>query len=326
VSAAKHRFNRPRRQALRLLAAGMGAGACGPAWLRAAETPLPLAVVYPDIRAPFREVFATILEGIREHARQAVPGFAVASDTAVPVLADELRRREVRVVIALGRSGLKTARLLESAVSVVAGCVLGVPEAQAQAYTVHNLAPDPALVFAHLRRLLPTARRVFTVIDPQQNDWLLRLAQDAARAQGLELIAHEADDLKRATRAYQDVLAAVEPRRDALWLPQDATTVEEATLLPMVLREAWQRGFAVVSSNALHVKRGALFALYPDNPALGRSLGTSALDALAAPRRVPRGMLPLRDVLVAANQRTAAHLGIALDPRVQRIDKLYPES
>ncbi|HJV71913.1 hypothetical protein [Ideonella sp.] len=326
MPAAPHRFTRPRRQALRLLATGVGAAAWGPGWLHAAEATLPLAVVYPDIGAPFREVFATILEGIREHVRQAVPGFAVASDAAVPALADELRRREVRVVIALGRSGLKAARLLDSAVSVVAGCVLGVPEAQAHDYTVHSLAPDPALVFAQLRRLLPATRRVFTVIDPQQNAWLLRLAQEAARGQGLELVAHEASDLKRATRAYQDALAAVEPRRDALWLPQDATTVEEATLLPMVLQESWQRGFALVSSNAVHVKRGALFALYPDNPALGRSLAQSALEALATPRRPARGLLPLREVLVAANQRTAAHLGITLDPRVQRIDKLYPES
>lgn len=326
MPAAPSRPTRPRRQALRLLAGGLGVAACGPAWLRASEATLPLAVVYPDIGAPFREVFATILEGIREQARQAVPGFALAGDAAMPMLADELRRREVRVVIALGRSGLKAARLLDDAVSVVAGCVLGVPEAQARDYTVHSLAPDPALVFAQLRRLLPATRRVFTVIDPQQNGWLLRLAQDAARAQGLELVAHEAHDLKRATRAYQDAVAAIEPRRDAIWLPQDATTVEEATLLPLVLQEAWQRSFALVSSNALHVKRGALFALYPDNPALGRSLAQSALDALASPRRPARGLLPLREVLVAANHRTASHLGIALDPRVQRIDKLYPES
>jgi putative ABC transport system substrate-binding protein len=292
--------------------------------VQAAET-AGLAVIYPDIGEPFRTVFATILDGIREQAHQAVPGFAVGTDASTPAI-DELRRRELRVVIALGRSGLKAAQLLDNSVAVVAGCVLGVPAAQAQSYTVHSLAPDPALIFAQLRRVQPAARRVFAVADPQHNAWLLRLAQDAARAQSLEFVALEADDLKRATRAYQEVLGTIEPRRDVLWLPQDATTVEESTLLPLMLQEAWQRGFALISSNAAHVKRGALFALYPDNAALGRSLAQSALEALAAPRRAARGLLPLREVLVAANQRTAAHLGITLDLRAHRIDKLYPES
>jgi len=314
-----------RRHALKAMAA-LAAGSALPAGLRAAEGG-GLAVLYPDIGEPFRSVFATILEGIREQARQPVGGFAVSGDTLPPNLAEDLRRREVRVVVALGRSGLKAVRTLDPALALVAGCVLGVPEAQVQqAYAVHSLAPDPALVFAQLRRLLPGTRRVVTVMDPQQNGWLLRLAQEAARALRLELVAHEADDLKRATRAYQELIITLEPRRDALWLPQDATTVDDTALLALVLQEAWQRGFALVSSNVLHVKRGALFALYPDNPALGRSLAKSALEALEQPRRSTRGMLPLRDVLVAANHRTAAHLGIELDPRAQRIDKLYPES
>jgi putative tryptophan/tyrosine transport system substrate-binding protein len=315
---------RTRRQALRGLAV---LGAAWAARRAQAVEAAAMAVVYPDIGDPFREVFAAIVDGVRQQAKQSVPSFAIAGDAALPALVDELKRHDVRAVVVLGRSGLKAAQLLDPAVALVAGCVLGVPEAQVQrAYAVHSLAPDPALVFAQLRRLLPGTRRVVTVMDPQRNGWLLKLAQEAARAQRLEFVVHEADDLKRATRAYQEAIGTLEARRDALWLPQDATTVDDTTLLALVLQEAWQRGFALVSSNVLHVKRGALFALYPDNLALGRSLARSALEALEQPRRAARGMLPLRDVLVAANQRTAAHLGITLDPRAQRIDKLYPES
>lgn len=291
------------------------------------QQPAPaIAVLYPDIGEPFRQVFATILEGIRDQVKSPVPAFAVAGEGLEAAQAADLVKRDPRVVIALGRSGLKAVKTLNTSAAVVAGCVLGVPEAQAQAHTVHSLAPDPALVFAGLRRLLPAARRVFVVLNPQQNAWLLRLGHEAARALGMELVAHEAGDLMQATRAYKELLGAIEPKRDALWLPQDSTTVEEAALLPLLLEQSWQRSFALVSSNAVHVKRGALFALYPDNAALGSSLGLSAVETLANPRRPPRGLLPLRDVLSAANQRTAAHLGIALDPRAHRIDKLYPES
>lgn len=313
-----------RRHALGL---GLGLASALATWPAAGQPAAPsLAVLYPDIGEPFRQVFATILDGIREQAKSAVPAFAVAGDGLEPAQSDELVKRDPRVIIALGRSGLKAVKGLNTSAAVVAGCVLGVPESQAQAFTVHSLAPDPALVFAGLRRLVPGTRRVFAVLDPQQNAWLLRLGQEAARALGLELVAYEAADLMQATRSYKELLAAIDPKRDALWLPQDSTTVEEATLLPLVLEQSWQRGFALVSSNAAHVKRGALFALYPDNAALGRSLAQSAADTLANPRRPPRGLVPLRDVLAAANQRTAAHLGIALNPRTHRIDKLYPES
>ncbi|WP_439389705.1 ABC transporter substrate binding protein [Ideonella sp. YS5] len=303
----------------------VGAGALPARAILPGEAGAGLAVLYPDIGEPFRAVFASIVEGIREQARQPVPTFAVAGESPPSNLAEELRRREVRVVIALGRSGLKAAANLDRAIGVIAGCVIGAPEAQAQAYTVHSLAPDPALVFSQLRKMVPPVRRVFLVHDPQQNAWLARLSFEAAKAAGMELVAIEAEDSRRALRAYQEVFPAIDARRDALWLPQDPTTVEEGTLLPLVLQEAWQRNFAVCSSNVAHVRRGALFALYPDNPALGRSLAQSALDALAG-RRPPRGLVPLRDVLVAANHRTAAHLGIELDLRAQRIEKLYPES
>jgi putative ABC transport system substrate-binding protein len=307
-----------------MLATLAGAGALPARAILPAESGSGLAVLYPDIGEPFRSVFATILEGIREQARQAVPAFAVTGEVPTPTLAEELRRREVRVVIALGRSGLKAAAFLDRAIGVIAGCVIGAPEAQA--YAVHSLAPDPALVLAQLRRMVPPVRRVFLVHDPQQNAWLARLAAEAARATGMELVAVEAEDPKRALRSYQELFPAIDPRRDALWLPQDPTTVEESTLLPLVLQEAWQRSFPVCSSNVAHVRRGALFALYPDNAALGRSLAQSALETLAGRRAARGSVVPLRDVLVAANHRTAAHLGIELDLRAHRIDKLYPES
>jgi putative ABC transport system substrate-binding protein len=314
-----------RRRSLRQLAA-LCAGACLPA-LATPELARSVAVLYPDIGEPFREVFTTIQAGVRQQLDAPVTGYAVGADATLPALADQLQSSGVRAVIALGRSGLKAARLLDPAAVLVIGCVLGVPEPQLQrAYAVHNLAPDPALVFAQLRRLLPGVRRVYAVTDPAQNGWLLKLAHDAALVHRLELVHHEATDLKGASRAYEQTLAGLEPRRDALWLPQDVTTVDDGALLALLLREAWQRGFALLSSNVLHVRRGALFALYPDNAALGRTLARSAQEAMQAPRPAALGMVPLRDVLVAANHRTAAHLGIALDVHAQRIDKLYPES
>ena len=130
---------------------------------------------------------------------------------------------------------------------------------------------------------------------------------------------------KARTRRYEEVLARLDSRSDALWLPQDVTTVDEITILPLVLRESWNRSVPVFSSSFLHVKKGVLFALYPNNFELGRNLASSATGMLAGkPER--SGMSPLREVHTAVNLRTASHIGINIDIRQQRaFDSVFPE-
>lgn len=289
------------------------------------ETVRSIAVLYPDIGEPYRSVFTTIIQGIEDKTKGRVAAFAVGANPNVQEIAGELRRRDVRAVIALGRNGLKLAAALERPLGIVAGGVVSVPESEADGAAVYSLAPDPGLLFTRLKALVPAARKVTVIYDPKQNTWLIRLAREAAKAQGLELVALEASDLKTATRLYAEMLAGCDPKRDALWLPQDSTTVEDSAVLPLVLREAWNLNLPVFSSSIGHVKRGALFALYPNNMELGRSLANSAQIYLSSGALPSRGMLPLRDVLTAANTRTANHLGINLGETQLRIHAVFPE-
>ena len=162
------------------------------------------------------------------------------------------------------------------------------------------------------------------VYDPQHKDWLIRLARDAAKLQGLELVAQEARDLASAARWYETLFAADDGRRDALWLPQDPTTVDENTILPLVLKESWNRNVPVFSSSYLHVKKGALFVLYPNNVELGRNLAASAQRILSGETR--KGMQPLREVYSAVNLRTANHIGLNISNEQQSsFDSVFPE-
>lgn len=297
----------------------------GPAISAPDEASRAIAVIYPEIGEPYRSVFTTIIEGIEDRARGRVTSYSTNAASNPQELSSELRRRDIKAVIALGRNGLRMASPLDKQISVVAGGVLSVPEAEAQGLTVHSLAPDPALLFSRLKLLVPGARRVVVVYDPRQNAWLIRLAAEAAKAQGLELLALEALDLKTAIRQYQETLANAQTRRDVLWLPQDSTTVEESAVLPLVLREAWNQNLAVFSSSVAHVKRGALFSLYPNNFELGRTLGHWALTAASNGPGVARGVQPLRDVLMAVNTRTASHLGINLGATSLRFHLVFPE-
>ena len=284
-----------------------------------------LAVVYPDIGEPYREIFEKIIEGIENKAGTPVANYPVRPGTDIGALKTSLRRQNAKVVIALGRQGMKTAAALDRSMGMVVGGVLTVPESEARGQSVVSLSPDPALLFARLKALMPAAKRVFVVYDPGFNGWLMKLAKEAARVQGMELVAYEAQDLRSALRFYQEIFSAADSHRDALWLPQDPTTVEERSILPLVLQESWNQGLAVFSSNFGHVRRGVLFSLYPDNVALGKSLAGLAQGILTTGDYGKRGMMPLRDVQIAVNLRTAKHLGLNLSHQQQSFDMVFPE-
>ncbi|MDD5754773.1 MAG: ABC transporter substrate binding protein [Methylococcales bacterium] len=281
-----------------------------------------IAVIYPDIGEPYRTVFSQIIDGIK--AKTPIVDYAVGANVDIDVLKNSLRQQNIKVVIALGRQGMKIASNLDSNIGVVVGGVIASPENEMHNLPVNSLSPDPALLFAQLKRMMPTVRRVFTVYDPHQNDWLIRIAKNAARTQNLELVVYEAQDLRGAVRFYQDIFAIADSQRDALWLLQDTTAVENGTVLPLVLQESWSRNLAVFSSNFGHVKRGVLFSLYPDNTELGSHLAAVALAFLASGDYGEHGMMLLREVLTAINLRTANHLGLNASHQ-QDFDLVFPE-
>lgn len=275
----------------------------------------PIAVLFPDIGEPYRKVFSEIIEGIEEQAKGGVRSYPVGDRPDAGELQAVLKRNGGKVVIALGRQGVRAAGALDPAFGVVVGGVGSVPGDDKLCGI--SLTPDPALLFFHLKLLLPEVRRVIVVYNPQHNEALLKLAREAARVQGLKLEALEARDLADAVRLYDGVFARADGQRDALWLPQDPTTVDESTILPMVLKQSWDHQVPIFSSSFLHVKKGALFALYPNNLELGRNLARLA-GAMLGGETARRGVAPLREVRTALNLRTAGHLGLALAPAQQR--------
>lgn len=313
-----------RRALLRQAVGGIATLAAGSAL--GADAGRSVAVVYPSLGEPFKQIFAAIIDGIEDRLGSGVTSLAV-TDAATPAgIAEDLRKRDIKVLIGLGRGGMRIAAALATELSVLVGCVVSVQETESRAFPVYTLAPDPALLLARLKRLMPTARRVHIVYDPRLNSWLVKLARDAVKAEGLELLAQEAADQAGALRIYTQLLAGADPARDALWLPQDPTTVDDNAVLPLVLREGWNRNIVVFSSHLAHVRRGALFSLYPDNRELGRSLAVTAQRLVAAPRAAAPGVLPLRQALAAINIRTAAHLGLDVAVAQSGFDMVYPSN
>ena len=280
-----------------------------------------VAVIYPDIGEPYHSFFDKIIEGVASKAR--IASFPVGNNSNTQQLADELHRLNIQKVVVLGRNGIKAAFGLGQDMQMVAGGIISAPEFEIQGMRVHSLAPDPALLFARMTLMMPSVKRVYVVYDPRQTDWLMVLAREAAKSQRLEFVSYEAQDLKTAARLYLEIFSHADARTDALWLPQDSTTVDDSTVLPLILQESWKYSLAIFSSSLSHVRRDILFSLYPNNVELGRSLANSVLSLPAAQGKLASSMVPLEDVQAAVNVRTASHLGLNI--KQQNFDLVFPE-
>src|SRR3569833_259546 len=145
---------------IRLAEAGKQAGAAN------AASGAAIGVVYPDLGEPYRSVFATIVDGIQDKARMPIRSYPVGPNAEQGTLESQVRHDGVKVVIALGRQGLKAASTLGGAMPVVVGGVLAVPAMEKPIMLSISLTPDPALLFAQLKSLVPGVRRVLVVYNP----------------------------------------------------------------------------------------------------------------------------------------------------------------
>ncbi len=280
-----------------------------------------IGVLYPDIREPYRGIFANIVAGVRDSGVGTVEEFILRERTEVGTLDHWLESEAIDVLIALGRRGLDAAREQSSAVPVIAGAVLVGRGPETRGFRGVSLSPDPSRLLETLRGLAPGVRRVSVVFNPDTNQWLIDRAHEAAKALELEFRPYPAADLRAAAERYRMIFDAATLGEDAIWLPQDAATVDERAILPLILRESWNRNIAVLSSNPSHVPRGVLFSLYPDNRAMGESLAKLAIDRGNGVDSIE----PLRDLRVAVNLRTAEHLGLEFSQRRRHhFDLVFP--
>ncbi len=290
-------------------------------WLSLSLASLPLladsprtAILFPEIREPFRSVFTTITDGISE----TIPGETairpIRDDDDIDSLQNWLHQQQAGVTVVLGSRGEMIGKDLAASTPIVIGAVHMSDDLRNEPYYGIALNPDPATMFHRLKALAPDVRQVNIIYHRDREQWLINESTRIADEFGLTLNALPVDRLQEAAGKYREVMATQKSGSEALWLSQDTNVLDEQAVLPMILKEAWDRRLIVFSSNPSHARRGVLFALYPDNHRMGQSLGALALKvhqhlSHAGPAVNP-GMRMLKDLQIAFNVRTAGRLGI----------------
>lgn len=271
-----------------------------------------LAIV-PDVSEPYRAVLYQIVDGMRRSASVRLVQIPSSNRPNQPALTVEGER----VAIALGGTAVQAADPLRARLPVLAGAVVaptGTPPLPGV-----SLETDPEALFKHLTALRPTIRTVHWLYRPERSGWMLPHAQAAARQSKLTLVAVAVEDARSAAQRYQEILGRADSQTDAVWLSQDPALIGADSTLPDILGRAWARNIVVFSGSVQHVAHGVLFALYPDNTAMGENLARLAL-AHASGR--PATFQPNRELVAAINRRTAEHLGIT--PELARYDLVLP--
>ena len=277
-----------------------------------------VAVIYPDLQDPYRSVLSSIIDGIREQSKHPIKLYPLEEDYNSAQLKEAIAHDHIATIIALGRTGLSAAQAWRGKIPIVVGALLLNPEKDGRDLSGISLAADPEMLFARLEQLAPSVKRVYAVYSPESNDWLIQLARSAAGRHNLQFIAHKSEDIKSSALIYRDILDKSRPREDAIWLLPDPVAVDDKVVLPLLLKGAWDDSVVIFSSNPAYVKRGTLFALFPDNESMGKSLAKMAETYTIDGRDENIGIVPLRDMQAAINVRTAEHIGLFVSDEQRR--------
>jgi len=282
-----------------------------------------IAVLSPEVRKPYNAFFEAIIDGIEKDANVKVVIKPINESTTPSSITDWLNEQKPDAAILLG-GGIKSLNSnLNGPYKVVYGASFFSNEDIQSGLNGISITPDPGLLFSELKKLSLQTKYVHVVYHPGTNGWLVKKARKSATNLGLRLIEHAVENSQQAARAYREIAQTSNHlAENALWLLQNDPTLDEKSLLPKILADAWQYEQLVISSNPAHVKRGALLSLLPDNNRLGRDLAKTAVSAING----QRGEIePMKSSLMAINIRTAKHLSLIITPSQEsRFALVYP--
>jgi putative ABC transport system substrate-binding protein len=236
-----------------------------------------VCVLYPKVEEPYARVTNEILKGIWERLSVPKPCTIELSEQADKhVVQSWLSSRAPSVVITLGRLATQLFETSGSRLPYVIGALDISPDTRPHASGI-SLAVDPGVMFDQLRNMAPMVKRVFLVYEPGHDHWLLERAKKDTSAYGLELHAEPAANVMQGAERYGHLVQIAEPHTDAIWLTLNNVIIDDHSLVPYLIEQAWYRKVIIVSNKLEHARWGVLFATYPNNRALGQRLAETAL-------------------------------------------------
>ncbi len=283
-----------------------------------------VVLLYPKIDEPYQRIFDEIIKGIDKEATFSIQKKVVEDKYDPTLIAEWTEKQNPDAIIALGQRSFQAIQNIDAEVPMLIGAVINLSKKLESKSIAISYAPNPTIVFSTLKKLTPNIKTVNVVYNPIEMGWLIEIAKEAAIDADIKLNTFEATNFKESAKIYRQILEKMDNKYDALWLLQDNSILDDRVLLPYILEKSWKDNLIIFSSNLSHVKKGALFSLYPDNYNLGIRIGKLINDIKETESFEPN-LRPLEDVKLAVNIRTAKHLDLRINYKLrQQFDLIFP--
>ncbi len=284
----------------------------------------PAIVIYPESQEPYASVIAQIIQGISQYTRDEPDIYVLPTKYSSAALQQWLdKNTDSRAIIALTPIAVSALETVHTQLPVFVGAIKEPPKGEV-AYQGVSLFFNPRTYLSHLMHLSPNVKTVHWFFDPVHHAEVRSLLHQAANDLNLHLMSHAITSTRQALLQINDVLDSVDPKSEALWIPEEIMRMNEAVMFPFIMKTAWRRQVLVFSNSPIYVKRGFLFALYPDYVGLGQTLARLA-HANGHERSRLTQLELLEDAQVAVNLRTARHLELKLSrEQLQQFGLVYP--
>ena len=236
-------------------------------------------------------------------------------------LARKIRASSAGTVIAVGLKAALVAKLEIVDVPVIYCMVLdpGKYDLASSNMTGISLTIPVERQFDVMHDILPAAKQIGVLYDPEKTGQAVEDARRIAKALGLRLVERQVTSEKNLPEAVRDLL----PQTDALWLLPDSTILTEESL-GFVLAAALDRNVPVIGFSSEFVRNGALIGLSVSAYDIGRQAAAMAKQIMKGLAATSSLAVPPTRVRLAINLKIAKFLGITVPQDViNRADEVY---
>lgn len=267
-----------------------------------------IAVLVSYNGAPFEKAVA----GIKEHlAKQDIPieydVYALNGDAnKAKLFVAQTKKSKPQLVITLGSLALDEAAKEITDIPIVTGMVLRKEQLEAHPNVSGVLLEIPIeLQLQWIQKLVPRAKNIGVLYNPEENGALVEAAAKIARKMGLKLAAQEVAAPKNLPSALKNITNNV----DVLWGISDKTVLTPQTAKDILLF-SFRNRIPFVGLSASWVKAGAYYALDRDYNDIGLQCGEMAYKILKGSGIQSLHPVSPRKIVYSLNMKTAGQMKI----------------
>ncbi len=257
---------------------------------------------------PYNEAvagFRTALEGNGRGAVYAVLGVNEADQA--------IRERKPDLILAVGAEALRKVKKYHH-IPLVYLMVLNPHSILSHERNVAgvSMVVSPEKQLSAMRRVLPDARRIGVVYDPDKSGEFVRRAVVSARALRMEIRTKEVTN----PREVPQSLHAMKGTVDAIWMIPDTTAITPDTVETMMLF-SMRNGIPVCAFSAKYVGVGALMSVDASPFDMGRQAGEMAARILSGAKTADLQAAEAEHTVLTVNETVSKKLRLKMSDDVR---------